>query len=88
MRGFCAKLWAMIKFAGCWLGPALIFLAALLFLFPPMPFADPSRLAALAGAVVAAIAFGIAFRTRQIQTSPRCDVRGLRISIRCRVCMH
>jgi uncharacterized protein len=67
VRRLWAKLWAILKIAGRWLGPALIFLAALLFLFPPMPFADPSRSAALAGAVVTAIACSI-MRTPERRT--------------------
>lgn len=51
------RLRALFRFAGRWLGPALILLAALLFFFPPMPFADASRSPALAGAIVSAIAW-------------------------------
>jgi dienelactone hydrolase len=51
------KLWAVMKFVGRWLGPALIMLAAGLFLFPPMPFVDIASTFALPGAVITAIAW-------------------------------
>jgi uncharacterized protein len=47
---------AVLKFAGRWLGPVMLLLAAYLFFFPPMPFVDASQSAALAGAIVTAIA--------------------------------
>jgi uncharacterized protein len=50
------RVWDTLRFAGCWLGPVLILLAAFLVVFPPMPFADPARSAALAGSVVTVIA--------------------------------
>lgn len=54
------KLWAAMNFVGRLLGPALIVLAAGLFLFPPMPFFDVWPAAALAGAVISSVAWLLA----------------------------
>lgn len=47
---------AVVGFVGRWLGPALLALAVLFFVFPPSPFGDPSRTLALAGGAITAIA--------------------------------
>jgi len=50
-------IWCTLKFAGRWLGPVLLVLAALIFLLLPMPFQDLERLPLLAGIVISAIAW-------------------------------
>lgn len=60
MRRLWATLWAVLKFAGRWLGPLLIAITAALYLFAPIPFGDPSGLPALAGGIVCAIAWAFA----------------------------
>lgn len=57
MRRIWTKVWAVLRFAGRWLGPLLIVIAAALFLFAPLPFGDPSRTPALAGGIVCAVAW-------------------------------
>jgi len=54
------SIWRTLKFAGRWLGPALLLLAALLFLFVPMPFPDLERIPLVAGIVFSAIAWLLA----------------------------
>ena len=50
------KIWAGLRFAGRWLGPALIVLAVYLHLFARGPFGDPSGVIAFAGGLFTAIA--------------------------------
>lgn len=56
------KLWAIVRFVGRWLGPVLLALAALLFVYPPMPFGDAASTIALLGAIVSLIAWLFARR--------------------------
>ena len=51
------QLWTIATCAARWFGPALVLLAALLFLFPPMPFVDIAATVALPGATVTALAW-------------------------------
>ena len=50
-----ARIWAVAKFLGRWLGPALIILAVYLHFFPLIPFVDSSAGPALVGGFVTAI---------------------------------
>ncbi|MEO6717599.1 MAG: prolyl oligopeptidase family serine peptidase [Novosphingobium sp.] len=51
------NLWAALKFIGRWLGPALVLLAAWLFLFPLGLLLDVWKLTALAGGLISALAW-------------------------------
>lgn len=60
MRRIGVVMWAALKFAGRWLGPFLILIAAALYLIAPIPFGDPAVTPALAGGIVCAIAWALA----------------------------
>jgi pimeloyl-ACP methyl ester carboxylesterase len=49
-------IWNLLKFAGRWVGPALLILAATLIVSKPLPLWDPSASVALIGAIITAIA--------------------------------
>lgn len=50
------RIWAVLRFLGRWLGPALLLLAVYFHFYPVIPFADGTTGPALAGALVTAIA--------------------------------
>ena len=60
MRRILTTLWALLRFVGRWLGPLLLVIALAVYLFPPMPFGDPSNVPAIAGGIICALACAFA----------------------------
>lgn len=50
------RIWAVLRFLGRWLGPALILLAVYFYFYPPIPFSDGTAGPALTGGLITAIA--------------------------------